>query len=279
MTNLIPELQQTAQAKYRPRPAADTNALILRAQRGGKDGKRADQELLLSNINLVLKCAARYRQKACGMIDEGDLFQTAALGFVQAVRHFDTNRSIAFSTYAVVSMKHHLQRALDNSDPVRIPVYQKHRGRQIASAVGKLTAATGREPTAAELAGESKLTEGQVKAVLSLPLQPDSLEALEEDEDNRSYGALKSWVDFDGQLMRDDMRRVLRRVLRRHLTTHRRRIVERLFGLKDRAGRCRSIAEVASEMGISRQAVHQAKALALATLREAAGPELLACLS
>ena len=69
--------------------------LIQRAQQGDEE---AQTRLIESNLRLVISVARRYVRPGLPL---EDLVQEGAIGLIKAIRNFDVNRGLRFSTYAV----------------------------------------------------------------------------------------------------------------------------------------------------------------------------------
>jgi RNA polymerase sigma-B factor len=82
-----------------------------------------------------------------------DLFQVACLGLVNAVDRFDSERDIAFSSYAVPTILGELKRHFrDTTWSVRVPRGLQELGLRVERASEHLTSTLGRPPTIDEVA-------------------------------------------------------------------------------------------------------------------------------
>lgn len=82
--------------------------------------KEIKKILVESNLRLVVAIAKRYQNLG---LSWGDLIQEGNIGLMEAVDKFDMNYQ-QFSTYAVIRIKCHIRRALENyGRNIRIPVY------------------------------------------------------------------------------------------------------------------------------------------------------------
>ena len=86
---------------------------IRRVQAGDRD---AEDELLRENMPLVAAIARRYQN--CGLSQE-DMLQLGSIGLLQALRRFDPDRGLCFSTYAVPLIAGEIRRFLRDDGMVK----------------------------------------------------------------------------------------------------------------------------------------------------------------
>jgi RNA polymerase sigma-B factor len=133
-------------------------------------------------IPLAHSLALRYRR---GIEPAEDLIQVACLGLVNAVDRWNPDRGFAFSSFAVPTILGELRRHFrDRTWDVRPPRHLQELSRSLEAARHEMGAATGREPSVAELA-------------VRLDRSPDEvLEALHAAEGRRA-GSLDMLVRVD----------------------------------------------------------------------------------
>lgn len=90
----------------------DFCARIRAMHRGDTEQEAA---LLQENLPLAYAIARRYRNSG---IEEEDLRQLASLGLLKALRRFDPDRGLCFSTYAVPVIAGEIKRCLRDDGPV-----------------------------------------------------------------------------------------------------------------------------------------------------------------
>jgi len=126
---------------------------LIRLAQAGDD--RAAEALITENTGLIWAVAKRFLGRG---VDADDLFQLGSLGFIKAVRGFDTAFGTQFSTYAVPKISGEIRRFLRDDGAVKVSRSIKERASLIKTARGRLVSALGREPTLQELEAETGLS-------------------------------------------------------------------------------------------------------------------------
>jgi RNA polymerase primary sigma factor len=209
---------------------------------------------------------------AKGHIDWGvpltDLIQEGNIGLMQAVKKFDHRRGYKFSTYATPWIWQAINRAVnDQSRIVRLPGHLIEDLTKLARARNRLAQKLGRQPTDKELASETGLPPKKIELLLKLSSSgPVSFET-PVGEDGGQLGdfiADQTIPQPDEQSTASLLREKLSRTLE-SLTPRERRIIELRFGLDDEYSR--TLAEVGTELGLSKERIRQIEKEALAKLR------------
>ena len=136
----------------------DAPALLEAAKAGDND---ACERLLMDNSGLIWSVARRYYGRG---VDPEDLYQLGCLGFLKAIRGFDTAYGTQFSTYAVPKIAGEIRRFLRDDGAVKVSRGTKERAmalrqrRHREPTVGELAAATGLEPEDIAAADTAVLT-------------------------------------------------------------------------------------------------------------------------
>lgn len=92
----------------------NTYDLIIKAQKG--DIEAMDQ-LVSGNTRLIYSVVKRYNIQGQ---DKEDLFQIGAIGFIKAVKNFNTELKLKLSTYAVPMISGEIKRYLRDNGPIKI---------------------------------------------------------------------------------------------------------------------------------------------------------------
>jgi RNA polymerase sporulation-specific sigma factor len=138
----------------------DTVELLKRA-RAGDAG--AEEQLIRNNLALVHSVAKRFRDRGA---DYEDLFQIGCVGFVKAIKNFDMNYNVCFSTYAVPMIMGEIRRFLRDDGPMKISRSIKEKARLLLTVQERLSERLQREPTAGEIAAEAGIAPEEISYIL-----------------------------------------------------------------------------------------------------------------
>lgn len=161
----------------------DAPALLEAAKAGDND---ACERLLLDNSGLIWSVARRYYGRG---VDPEDLYQLGCLGFLKAVRGFDTTYGTQFSTYAVPKIAGEIRRFLRDDGAVKVSRGTKERAASLRLKRLELSQQLGREPTVGELAQATGLEPEDIAAADTAMLTVASLQG-ESGEDGFSLEAV-----------------------------------------------------------------------------------------
>ena len=144
---------------------------LLDAARGGDND--ACERLLLENSGLIWSVARRYYGRG---VDPEDLYQLGCLGFLKAVRGFDTSYGTQFSTYAVPKIAGEIRRFLRDDGSVKVSRGIKERAMALRQCRQDLYHRLGRDPTVGELAQATGLEPEDIAAAETATLSVASLQ-------------------------------------------------------------------------------------------------------
>lgn len=143
--------------------AADPEfAQLLEAYRAGDQS--ACDRIVDRYLPLVRSVASRYAGRGEPL---EDLIQVGSIGLVLAIKRFDLERGVQFTTYAVPTIVGEIQRHFrDRAWAVHVPRRMKELSLRVTRTVESATADLGRPPTIAELAESIGIGEDEVVEAL-----------------------------------------------------------------------------------------------------------------
>lgn len=151
-----------------------------------------EEGMMREHARLVSSLAARFLYS--GQEFE-DLCQVGMMGLLRAVRNFDENRGLCFSTYAVPVILGEIRRFLRDDNPVKVSRTLKENYIRLRRAEQKLSKELGASPTLSELCAETSLDREEALQALEGASRPISLETPTGEEGNMVLGDTVPSVD------------------------------------------------------------------------------------
>ena len=228
-------------------------------------GETAHNQLVQSNLRLVVAIARRYVGRGMALLD---LIQEGNVGLIRAVERFDYRRGFKFSTYATWWIRQSISRAIaDQGRTIRMPIHVLDAVNKVTRSQRDLTQVLGRAPTVEEIAEDLELDVDRVVELSRIALDTVSLETPVGEDDDGTLGDLVEDVDSvrpadmaSFASLQDQLAEALE-----GLNPREREVLIMRFGLAD--GRMRTLEEVGAHFNVTRERVRQLETKALAKLR------------
>lgn len=149
--------------------------LVERAKLGDKDAKG---RLLEENSHLIKSVIKRFKDKG---VEYDDLYQIGCMGFLKAIKNFDSSFNVKFSTYVVPMVIGEVKRFMRDDGSIKVSRALKTLNMQINKYV---SSSERTEVTIEELAKHFKVDEQEIVLAMESSHRPVSLSTPLDDDDN-----------------------------------------------------------------------------------------------
>ena len=240
--------------------ATDEIRLAVQIEQGDQAAK---QQMIESNLRLVVSLARTYRGRGVPM---ADLVQEGTIGLIRAVERFDHRHGVKFSTYAAWWIHRSLRDAVGAAPLIRIPPRATRQLAAVRRAEDELRHATLGAPSIAEVTDRTGLS---VESVRSLREAARVTASMDEpaSEDSAPLGELVAdhhAVDPSERAVACEESRTVRGMLRLLPQRHR-DVVVRRYGLGEDAPQ--SHEQIGASLGVGEERSRQLEREALQRLR------------
>lgn len=228
-----------------------TSDLIQKSKDGDKDALDA---LIVENTPLVKSVVRRYSGKN---VEYDDLMQLGSMGLLKAIKNFDENFNVRFSTYAVPMIAGEIKRFIRDDGAVKVSRALKLLAYNIRKFKDDFSKSNNREPTIDEISKEFNVDKEEVVFALDSTRYPLSLNDTQGDDESAPL------IDKIGENTSNDLddKIILKGVIKDLPEREKKIIILRYY-------RDKTQSEVAGIMGVSQVQISRIENKILSKIKE-----------
>lgn len=229
-----------------PLDAEQTLSLVIDAKNGDDDAK---EKLIYGNFPLIKSVIKKYINKG---VDYDDLYQIGCVGFLKAIKNFDPNFDVKFTTYAVPMIAGEVKRFLRDDGDIKVSRAIKTLGFKIRNFIEEYIFKHDDEPTIEIIAEHFEVSKEDVVCAIDSSKPLVSLQAKIDESSESSANIIDKIVTIDNNdSILENL--LLKQLIEKLNDRDRKIILLRYF-------RGKTQSEVALELGVSQVQVSRIEA-------------------
>ncbi len=258
-------------SKYKALPRELEHEMAIKARDGDQE---ALNKLIQSNLKFVVKIATRYQNRGLSL---SELISEGNIGLIKAIEKFDPEKDIKLISYAIWWIKQRIMLAVsEKSSLIRVPMGKSSQANKLKAISDRMFSISGHSPSDSELSEIMEIDKKMIDQLRSNMIDTLSIDEMTTTSNNQEVNISDNLEDKDTLnpqtlYYKNRIHKKLENAIN-NLEKREAQIIRTYYGI-NKQEQTKNFAQIAEDMGLSRERVRQIQKEALKKILSDMQPE------